>query len=69
MDLAPGTLLAARYRVSKLVGRGATGAIYRAQDEILGETIALKLLRDEIAARPAERARRFRREIRLARLG
>jgi serine/threonine-protein kinase len=63
MDLAPGTILASRYRVSKRVGHGATGTVYRGHDTLVGEKVTLKVLGDEIAARPD----RIRRWVRLAR--
>jgi len=66
MDLATGTILASRYRALKVVGCGATGTVYRAQDLLLGGTVALKVLHDEVAARP-ERVRRIRRLVRRAR--
>lgn len=61
MHLAPNTLLQGRYRVQNLIARGGMGAVYRAIDERLGHTVALKqtLMRD-----PALRAA-FEREARL----
>jgi serine/threonine-protein kinase len=66
MDLPPGTVLASRYQVLTAVGHGATGTVYRARDLLLGETVALKLLREDMAARRGETGR-FRREARFAR--
>jgi tetratricopeptide (TPR) repeat protein len=66
MDLAPGTLLAGRFRIERLLGVGGMGVVYRAQDESLGVPVAVKLLRPEIAQR-ADAFERFRQELLLAR--
>lgn len=42
MHLATNTLLQGRYRVQALVAQGGMGAVYRAIDERLGNTVALK---------------------------
>jgi serine/threonine-protein kinase len=56
-----------RYQVERELGRGATAIVYLAHDRRFDRTVALKLLRPEVAT--ATDARRFRREIRiLARL-
>jgi serine/threonine protein kinase/tetratricopeptide (TPR) repeat protein len=61
--LAPGALFANRYRVVAQLGRGGVGVVYRAVDERLGQTVALKVLRTSSPARREQLAR----EVRLAR--
>ncbi len=64
--LRPGDRLAGRFEVIGLLGTGATGEVYEAEDAELGERVALKLLRPELAA-DAALLLRFKREIHLAR--
>jgi serine/threonine protein kinase len=39
-----GELLAGRYRVAELAGDGATGGVWRAEDELLDRDVAVKRL-------------------------
>ena len=43
-QFARGQIVAARYSVLNLIGRGGMGAIYKVHDNVLGETVALKTL-------------------------
>ena len=61
-----GTVLAARYRILGLLGRGGMGEVYRAYDLILNQPVALKFLSEAGHASEAALAR-FRNEVRIAR--
>lgn len=61
-----GTLLAWRYRVQRLLGRGGMGAVYLADDLRLKQPVALKLLPAELARDP-KRLTQFHNEVSLAR--
>lgn len=64
--LTLGSRLAGRYEITGVLGRGGMGIVYVARDHELDETVAVKVLRTEIAG-SEEAARRFRSEIKLAR--
>ena len=62
----PGTILAERYRIVGLLGRGGMGEVYRADDLKLGQPVALKFLPEDLLSDGAALAR-FHREVRVAR--
>ena len=66
LNLAPGTVLADRFRIESTLGMGGMGVVYRATDLTLDVPVALKLLRPELAQR-ADAFERFRDELLLAR--
>lgn len=65
-ELGSGTILGGRYEILQLLGRGGMGAVYKAHDKELDRTIALKLIRPDLARNP-EMVRRFKQELILAR--
>ena len=60
-----GTVLAGRYRILGLIGRGGMGEVYRAYDLILNQAVALKFLGP--ANLNEDALARFRNEVRVAR--
>jgi serine/threonine protein kinase len=63
---APGSIVAGRYRLVALLGRGGMGEVYRADDLTLDQPVALKFLAEGIAASDTRLAR-FHNELRVAR--
>jgi serine/threonine-protein kinase len=62
----PGTLLAERYRIIAKLGQGGMGEVYRADDLVLGQPVALKFLPPDATNNP-QALDRFRTEVRIAR--
>src|SRR5262249_6143261 len=57
--------LVGRYRVDREIGRGGMARVYRGTDEVLGRTVAIKVLNPDFASDPTF-VERFRREARAA---
>jgi predicted Ser/Thr protein kinase len=62
----PGAVLADRYRIISLLGRGGMGEVYRADDLKLGQPVALKFLPESLS-RDEGALERLYREVRVAR--
>jgi serine/threonine protein kinase/Flp pilus assembly protein TadD len=63
--LAPGTVIAQRYQILDVLGEGGMGAVYKANDRELNRTVALKVIRPDLARIPAI-VERFKQELRLS---
>src|SRR3989475_2071154 len=63
---APGSIVAGRYRLVAVLGRGGMGEVYRADDLTLDQPVALKFLPEGVAADRA-RLEQFHNELRVAR--
>jgi serine/threonine-protein kinase len=61
----PGEVVADKYRIESVLGRGGMGVVYRAHHEILGQAVGLKLMLPEIA-QSGEAVARFLNEARAA---
>jgi serine/threonine protein kinase len=62
---SPGDVLAGKYRIERLVGRGGMGAVFAAQHILLNQRVAVKLLLGELA-NSTEATGRFMNEARAA---
>ncbi len=58
-------IIAGRYRIAARIGSGGMGEVFRARDQVLGRTVAIKVLPEELAARPGF-VERFRAEAKAA---
>src|SRR3954471_20173465 len=61
MDLAPGTVLAGRYRLDRKLGQGGMGEVWAAKNIAVGTDVAVKTLSLSASAN-VELVMRFRRE-------
>jgi serine/threonine-protein kinase len=61
-----GDVLAGRFRVIQFIAKGGMGEVYEAEDLELQEHVAIKMVRQEILLHQGDAAKRFKREIRLA---
>jgi len=64
-DVLIGTLVDGRYRIDEQIGEGGMGVVYKAKHIALNKTLALKLLRGEVAKEP-EAVQRFMQEAQAA---
>src|SRR6516162_5768648 len=60
--LQEGDILGGRYEILQLLGEGGMGAVYKARDREVERTVALKLIRPELASNPTILAR-FKQEL------
>ncbi|MCC6246000.1 MAG: protein kinase [Gemmatimonadaceae bacterium] len=67
LPLAAGDLLARRYHITSVVGTGGSGVVFQAQDRVLGEIVAIKVLRPDVAALVGTEGSTLREELRMAR--
>ena len=65
-DIERGTVLAGRYQIEDIIGRGGSGIVLRVFDRTAQNVVALKVLKSELA-RDAKWEKRFSRELRLGR--
>ena len=65
-DIERGTVLAGRYQIEDIIGKGGSGIVLRVFDRLAQNVVALKVLKTELA-RDAKWERRFSRELRLGR--
>ncbi len=64
-DPSVGSVMAGKYRIDGVIGRGGMGAVYRATHVMLNKTVAVKTIKPDLIGSP-EMAHRFQREARAA---
>ncbi len=64
-DIGPGSQFGPRYTIESVIGEGGMGKVYKAHDNDLDRTVALKLVRRELA-NDANSMHRFKQELLLA---
>ena len=62
-----GTVFAGRYEIIEELGKGGMGTVYKVEDKKIGQDIALKLIKPEIAS-DKKTIERFRNELKTARM-
>jgi eukaryotic-like serine/threonine-protein kinase len=67
VELAPGTLLAGKYRIKAVLGRGGFATVYDAEQVALARDVALKVLHRTVVT-PQVLLERFAREVRISAL-
>lgn len=60
--LVPGQIVAGRYKITKVIGRGGMGSVYQAHDLYIKRNVALKMLHREFASKPII-IQRFQKEV------
>jgi len=66
LNLETGSVLAGRYEILQLLGKGGMGSVFKAQDRELDRLVALKVIRPDLAG-DSETLHRFKQELILAR--
>jgi len=66
-ELRRGTTFAGRYEIIEGLGKGGMGAVYRVDDKKIGQEVALKLIKPEIAS-DKKTITRFSNELKMARM-
>ena len=65
-SLRPGTVILDRYRIVSLLGKGGMGTVYRAEDQVLRQEVALKFLSAACASDPRS-IRNLQQEVKISR--
>jgi serine/threonine protein kinase len=65
-SISKGSVIAQRYEILSLLGKGGMGMVYKAKDRALDEIVVLKTMRSQLAG-DSDMVRRFRAEVRMAR--